>query len=108
MVYAQAFKEGQYNWKVMTLTPEEVKEVEGAHRALSISIMKECLKDAWNINSESCELWSQVTQALFESRMPKLYTMMVNRLNDKIMAYKSKDYITQSLGFIKKERIRRG
>jgi len=93
MVYTQSFNEKGI-WKTMCLTEEEVEQVIQEHKKISNKILKECLEDCLN---------SEIVSALFESRCPKLYTLMQNRLQDKIKAYaNNRDFIDQPLELIKK------
>ena len=87
MPYIEKFNfDGKYDWRVMELTEEEVEQVTKEHRELSNKIMKECIED-------SKEDSGKVATALFEARCPKLYTLIQNKLQEKIKEKVSKQFM---------------
>jgi len=100
MGYTEKFNlDGKYDWRIMELTEEEVKQVTDEHREISKRIMEECIKDGWDISKnilfgknpqlvgDMVVMRPKVEEtavALFEARCPKLYTMIQNKLMEKI------------------------
>jgi len=102
MGYTEKFNlDGKYDWRIMELTEEEVKQVTEEHRELCIKIMNECMKDS----NKTIEC----ATALFEARCPKLYTMIQNKLMEKIKKVVPKQFFEYEVYLkTKEEKMREG
>jgi len=72
-------------WAVTELSPNEEKEVRQIHRDFLIGLLVECYDDAGRLTKEESERTS-VALALFGKRADSIYTVIENRLTQKVRA----------------------
>jgi len=109
MPYTEKFNlDGKYDWRVMELTDEEVEEVTEQHKELSKKVMEECLKEAEALATGQRVNATEIAVALFEARCPKLYTLIQNRLQEKIKRAVPKQFFDLNAYLLAKEEKLRG
>jgi len=72
-------------WAVTELSPNEEKEVRQLHRDFLIGLLLECYDDAGRLTDKEHER-AAVALALFDKRADSVYTVIANRLTQKVRA----------------------
>jgi hypothetical protein len=70
-------------WGTMVLTKEDEKEVREKHRQHILKIMRECYEDAIQITTNGDDI-DAIALALFNKRADKVFTLLENRLTEKV------------------------